>query len=228
MRIRIVSSKSSAAWRVERNLLRSAYCLWIKRWLDLLALAFLSPLILVIFAGVAVMVRSCLGRPLIFRQTRIGYREQPFVLTKFRTMLDARDANGNLLPDEQRLTAFGRFLRASSLDEIPTLWNVLRGEMSLVGPRPLLVEYLPLYDSIQRRRHEVKPGVTGLAQVSGRNAISWEKKFAYDVEYVHNVSLALDLKIGLLTIAQVFGRKGISHRGVATMPPFHGRSDDRR
>ncbi len=167
-------------------------------------------------------VRRRLGRPVLFRQFRPGLHGVPFEMVKFRTMTDARGPDGALLPDAQRLTAFGRFLRASSLDELPELWNVLRGEMSLVGPRPLLMEYLPLYSAEQRRRHEVRPGITGWAQVNGRNAVSWEEKFRLDVEYVDQQSLAMDLRILLLTVKRVLQRDGIHARGEVTMPRFTG------
>jgi lipopolysaccharide/colanic/teichoic acid biosynthesis glycosyltransferase/glycosyltransferase involved in cell wall biosynthesis len=173
-------------------------------------------------ALLAVAIRSRMGRPVLFRQTRIGEREAPFIFFKFRTMTQDRDAHGNLLPDERRLTAFGKFLRSSSLDEIPQLWNVMKGEMSLVGPRPLLPEYVPLYSQFQRQRHKVKPGITGLAQVTGRNSISWERKFELDVYYVEHCSLGLDLKILWMTVASVMGRKGISQQGHATALPFTG------
>lgn len=181
-------------------------------------LVVLAPLLLLL----AVLVALLLGRPVFFVQQRPGRHGRPFQLIKFRTMVDARDASGNLLPDAQRLTRFGRWLRATSLDELPQLWNVLKGDMSLVGPRPLLIEYLPLYSPVQARRHEVRPGITGWAQVNGRNDISWEEKFALDVWYVDNQSLLLDLKILLLTMLRVVQRKGISQRGHATAEKFMG------
>ena len=168
------------------------------------------------------LIRMLLGKPLLLRQLRIGRSEKPFTLVKFRTMTDERDEHGELLPDEMRLPSFGAFLRASSLDELPQLWNVLKGDMSLIGPRPLLPEYLPRYTPFQRQRHEVKPGITGLAQVNGRNALSWEKKFELDVEYVNRCSLSLDLKILWLTFATVLKRRGISQAGRATASPFLG------
>ena len=202
--------------------------LWWKPVLDIAlaapALVILSP----VFAIVAIAVRANLGSPVIFRQQRPGKHGRPFTLYKFRTMRDARDAQGALLPDARRLTRLGALLRATSLDELPELINVLRGEMSLVGPRPLLMEYLPLYSPEQRRRHDVRPGVTGWAQVNGRNALTWPEKFALDVEYVDRVSLALDLRILLLTIVSVARSEGISHHGHVTMQPFrggHGRDD---
>lgn len=195
---------------------------WWKRAFDvaltLPALVVLSP----VFALVALAVRASLGSPVIFRQQRPGKHERPFTLYKFRTMRDARDAQGALLPDARRLTRLGAFLRATSLDELPELINVLRGDMSLVGPRPLLMEYLPLYSPEQRRRHDVYPGVTGWAQVNGRNALTWREKFALDIEYVDRVSFGLDLRILLLTIASVVRSEGISHSGHVTMQPFRG------
>lgn len=170
----------------------------------------------------AVLIRCKLGNPVIFRQTRPGLRGQPFEMVKFRTMTDVRGSDGALLPDADRLTPFGRFLRETSLDELPELWNVLKGDMSLVGPRPLLLEYLPLYTPEQSRRHEVRPGVTGWAQVNGRNAISWEEKFELDVWYVDHQSLWLDVKILWLTVKKVLVRDGISAAGEATMGKFTG------
>lgn len=193
-----------------------------KRLFDFL-LALLALLLLALpLLVVALLVRCKLGSPVLFRQVRPGLHGQPFEMVKFRTMTDARGADGALLPDAVRLTPFGRFLRASSLDELPELWNVLKGEMSLVGPRPLLMEYVPLYSAEQYRRHEVRPGVTGWAQVNGRNAISWEQKFKLDVWYVEHQSLALDIKILWLTVKKVLLRDGISAAGDATMPKFKG------
>ena len=168
------------------------------------------------------LVRRKLGRPAFFRQVRPGLQGQPFEMVKFRTMTDARGPDGELLPDAVRLTPFGRFLRATSLDELPELWNVLKGDMSLVGPRPLLMEYLPLYSPEQARRHEVRPGITGWAQVNGRNAIGWEDKFTLDVWYVDHRSLWLDIKILWLTVKKVLVREGISADGEATMGRFTG------
>ena len=170
------------------------------------------------------LVRRKLGKPAFFRQMRPGLRGRPFEVIKFRTMTSARDVDGQLLPDAYRLTSFGQFLRATSLDELPELWNVLKGEMSLVGPRPLLMEYLPLYSAEQARRHEVRPGITGWAQVNGRNALSWEEKFKLDVWYVDNRTLWLDIKILWLTVRKVLVRDGISAAGEATMPRFTGSS----
>ena len=193
-----------------------------KRLFDILVavggLLVLLPVIVVI----AIIVRVRLGSPVIFSQDRPGRGEAIFRLRKFRTMTDQRGEEGNLLPDSERLTPFGQFLRRTSLDELPTLWNVLVGDMSLVGPRPLLVEYLPLYSDEQRRRHEVRPGITGWAQVNGRNAISWEDKFAYDVWYVDHASLALDFRILALTLGKVLRSEGISQPGEATMTRFTG------
>jgi lipopolysaccharide/colanic/teichoic acid biosynthesis glycosyltransferase len=199
---------------------------WTKRGIDLLVLIGLAPFLLVLFVSLAVLVRWRMGTPVFFKQVRIGYRDRPFTLVKFRTMVDLRDSDGKLLHEDQRQTSFGTFLRSSSLDELPTLWNVLRGDMTLVGPRPLLVDYLPLYDQVQRRRHDVLPGVTGWAQVNGRNAISWEQKFAYDVWYVDNISFLLDAKILWLTILKVLSRADITPPGMKSMPAFRGRSDD--
>jgi lipopolysaccharide/colanic/teichoic acid biosynthesis glycosyltransferase len=193
-----------------------------KRLFDLLASAFGLLILAVPLAVLAWLVRRKLGSPVLFSQVRPGLHGRPFLMVKFRTMTDERDANGVLLPDAQRLTAFGRFLRASSLDELPELWNVLRGDMSLVGPRPLLMEYLPLYTPEQARRHEVSPGITGWAQVNGRNAISWADKFALDVWYVDHRSLWLDVQILWRTVSKVLVRDGISAPGDATMPKFEG------
>lgn len=193
-----------------------------KRLIDIacsaLALIILSPLLLVL----ALLVRIRLGSPVLFRQERPGRMGKPFRMVKFRTMTDRRDAGGQLMPDADRLTPFGRWLRATSLDELPELWNVLRGDMSLIGPRPLLMQYLPLYSKEQWRRHLVRPGVTGWAQVNGRNALSWDEKFALDVWYVDHHNLWVDLKILFLTIKSVVGREGISAAGEATMPAFTG------
>ncbi|HHW40486.1 MAG TPA: sugar transferase [Syntrophomonadaceae bacterium] len=196
--------------------------LWIKRLIDFLGALFgllvLSPLMLII----AILVLVSMGAPVLFRQVRPGLHGKPFVLYKFRTMRDAFDGDGKPLPDDRRLTPLGRFLRNTSLDELPELYNVLKGEMSLVGPRPLLMEYLDRYTPEQARRHEVKPGITGWAQVHGRNALSWEEKFRLDVWYVNHRSLWLDIKILLLTLWKVLRREGISHSGHATMPEFKG------
>lgn len=193
-----------------------------KRLLDFLVVtASLLPLALPLLV-IALLVRCILGSPVFFFQTRAGMNGKPFELVKFRTMMDAREPDGQLLPDVERLTPFGRFLRSTSLDELPGLWNVLKGDMSLVGPRPLLMEYLPRYSPEQARRHEVRPGVTGWAQVNGRNALSWEEKFRLDGWYVDNQSLWLDFKILCLTVKKVLVRDGISAVGEATMAPFRG------
>ena len=180
----------------------------IKRLLDIIlsgvALIVLSPILLI----VAILVRTKLGSPVIFHQERPGKDEKIFTLCKFRTMTDGRDENGNLLPDEVRLTKFGKLLRSTSLDELPELWNIFKGDMSIVGPRPLLVRYLPYYTDEERKRHSVRPGLTGYAQINGRNALNWEDRFAYDLEYVENCSLGLDIKILFQTVGKVFKRSG--------------------
>ena len=186
--------------------------------ISLLALIVLSPVLIL----TAFLVNRKLGYPVIFKQPRPGIEEEIFLVYKFRTMTDKRDKNGNLLPDSVRLTKFGQLLRKLSLDELPQLWNVLKGDMSFVGPRPLLVEYLPLYNDRQARRHEVRPGITGWAQVNGRNAITWEQKFEYDVWYVENQSLTLDIKILFLTVKKVFISEGINQQGQATIEKFKG------
>jgi lipopolysaccharide/colanic/teichoic acid biosynthesis glycosyltransferase len=194
----------------------------VKRWIDVVvagvALFVLSPVI----AVTAACVRWKLGAPVLFAQTRPGRHGLPFQCYKFRSMTDTRGVDGALLPDEVRLTRFGKFLRATSADELPQLFNVLKGDMSLVGPRPLLMDYLPLYSAEQARRHDVRPGVTGYAQVNGRNAISWDDRLALDVSYVENRSFALDCKIILKSVAIVVGRRGIAQAGSATMPRFEG------
>ena len=194
----------------------------LKRLIDITAssaaLVALSP----VLAVTAYKVKKDLGSPVLFKQTRPGLNGKPFEMIKFRTMKDATDSDGNLLPDSERLTPFGQKLRSTSIDELPELWNVLKGDMSLVGPRPLLMEYLPLYNSEQARRHNVRPGVTGYAQVNGRNAISWEQKFALDTWYVDNQSLWLDFKILAKTVKQVLIKDGISAEGEATMSKFTG------
>lgn len=183
-----------------------------------LALILLSPVII----WTSWKVRKHLGAPVVFRQSRPGLNARPFELVKFRSMRDATDSKGSPLPDAERLTPFGHFLRASSLDELPELWSVLKGDMSLVGPRPLLNEYLPLYNAEQARRHEVRPGITGWAQVNGRNSLSWEEKFKLDVWYVDNHSVWLDFKILFMTVKKVLIREGISADGEVTMPKFSG------
>lgn len=193
-----------------------------KRFFDVILAVSALFLLCIPLILLAVMTRIKLGSPVLFRQLRPGLQGKPFEMVKFRTMTDARDSTGQLLSDADRLPAFGRFLRASSLDELPELWNVLRGDMSLVGPRPLLTEYLPLYTTEQSRRHEVRPGITGWAQVNGRNALSWEEKFKLDVWYVDNRSMRLDIKILWLTVRKVLARDGISAAGEATMTRFSG------
>ena len=188
---------------------------------SLAALIVLSPVIL----ALAAVVRVRLGSPVLFKQARPGLDAEPFKMVKFRTMSDEQDADGMSLPDEERLSRLGHFLRATSLDELPELWNVLRGDMSLVGPRPLLMEYLDLYTPEQARRHTVRPGITGWAQVNGRNALTWSEKFELDLWYVDNRSFWLDLKILWLTLMKVLSREGISHDGHATMEPFRGTQD---
>lgn len=186
--------------------------------LSLFAIIVLSPLLIVI----AILVKIKLGSPVLFKQERPGLNGKIFTLYKFRTMTDYRDADGELLPNHIRLTKFGRILRSTSLDELPEFFNVIKGDMSLIGPRPLLVEYLPLYNDHQKRRHEVRPGLSGLAQVNGRNAISWEEKFDYDVAYVENISFILDCKIMARTLLKVFKREGINSSDYVTMEKFRG------
>lgn len=195
-----------------------------KRVIDIICatigLAALGPMMLLI----AILVRRKLGKPVLFRQVRPGLDGKPFEMLKFRTMRDACDKHGNPLPDEQRITPFGQFLRSTSIDELPELINVIRGEMSLVGPRPLLTEYLPLYSEEQKHRHDVRPGITGWAQINGRNAISWKKKFELDLWYVKNQSFGLDIKILFLTLWKVFKRSGISQQGRLTIEKFNGKN----
>jgi len=195
---------------------------WGKRVLDRTGAALLLVVASPLLAVIAVLVRARLGRPVLFRQPRPGLHGRPFTLLKFRTMTDARDRDGVLLPDADRLTRLGRALRASSLDELPELVNVVRGHMSLVGPRPLLMEYLDRYSTEQMRRHDVRPGITGWTQVSGRNALSWDEKFALDVWYVDHWSFALDLRILARTVPSLLARRGINRPGHATMPNFRG------
>ena len=198
------------------------YAKYFKRVLDfllsLIAIIILSPVLLII----AILVRIKLGSPVLFKQERPGKNEKIFTLYKFRTMTDKKDEKGNLLPDEDRLTKFGKILRSTSLDELPELFNILKGDMSIVGPRPLLVEYLELYNEEQKHRHDVRPGLTGLAQISGRNSISWEEKFKDDIKYVNKVTFINDVKIILKTIVKVFKREGISQEGNATIEKFTG------
>lgn len=200
---------------------------YIKRFLDftlsLLALIFLSPVMLII----AILVRIKLGTPVIFKQQRPGKNEKIFTLYKFRTMTDKKDENGNLLPDSERLTKFGKLLRSTSLDELPELVNIIKGDMAIVGPRPLLVGYLPLYNEKQKHRHDVRPGLTGLAQVNGRNSISWEEKFKDDLKYVNKITFMGDTKIILKTVGKVFKREGISQENSATMEKFQGSKENK-
>lgn len=208
--------------RIMQNSKAGIYRRIIKRPMDfilsLISIIALSPILLV----VAILVKVKLGGPVLFKQKRPGLNERIFTMYKFRTMTNERDQNGELLPDSVRLTKFGRFLRSTSLDELPELFNILKGDMSIIGPRPLLVQYLPLYNDHQKRRHKVRPGLSGLAQVSGRNAISWEDKFNLDVKYVNNVSFIEDWKIIFLTIKKVFAREDINSGTTATMEPFKG------
>ena len=188
--------------------------------LALILIIVFSPIMLI----TAILIYLKMGRPIIFTQERPGYKGKIFKIYKFRTMTNEKDENGNLLPDEKRLKGIGKVIRSLSLDELPQLFNVLKGDMSFIGPRPLLVEYLPLYNEEQKKRHDVLPGITGLAQVNGRNAISWKKKFEYDVEYVNNLSFLMDMKIIFLTIQKVIKRDGISQEGNATMEKFNGKN----
>jgi sugar transferase EpsL len=196
----------------------------VKRGIDLILVSIALLVLLPVLLVVAILVKVKLGSPVLFAQERPGYQGKSFMMYKFRTMTDERDSEGNLLPDSGRLTPFGKFLRSSSLDELPELFNVLKGDMSLVGPRPLLMRYLDRYTPEQARRHEVKPGITGWAQINGRNAIDWEEKFKLDVWYVDNLSFRLDCKILFGTFGKVFNREGISQAGVATMEEFKGNS----
>lgn len=193
-----------------------------KRLFDVVCAAVALVLLSPVLAVVAWLIRRQMGSPVLFRQMRPGLKGTPFMMVKFRTMRDAMDANGEPLPDGERLTRLGQFLRATSLDELPELWNVLKGDMSLVGPRPLLMEYLPLYSPREFRRHDVRPGVTGWAQVNGRNSLSWQQKFEMDVWYVENRSFWLDLRILWMTVKKVLLRDGISAQGQATMEKFRG------
>jgi lipopolysaccharide/colanic/teichoic acid biosynthesis glycosyltransferase len=193
-----------------------------KRLFDIVVSMISIVLLIPLFGILYIFIWINLGTPVLFSQSRPGFKGKPFVMYKFRTMRDAVDENGMLLPDAFRLTIFGKFLRSTSLDELPELWNVLKGEMSLVGPRPLLMEYLPLYSVEQARRHEVLPGITGWAQINGRNSLSWDEKFKLDLWYVDNQSFYLDIKILFLTLKKIFIREGISAEGVATMNKFTG------
>ncbi|ART78206.1 sugar transferase [Sutcliffiella horikoshii] len=202
----------------------SIYRRYFKRPMDILLSLFAIIILTIIpvIPVVAILVKLKLGSPIIFKQARPGLNEKVFNMYKFRTMTDERDENGELLPDSVRLTNFGMFLRSTSLDELPELINILKGDMSIIGPRPLLIQYLSLYDNNQKRRHEVRPGLSGLAQVNGRNAISWENKFTLDVHYVENVSFLGDWKLIFLTLKKVFVREGINSEAAATMEPFRG------
>ena len=207
---------------------KGIYEKYIKRILDfscsLLALIVVSPILLI----TALLVRIKLGSPVLFKQARPGLNEKIFTVYKFRTMTDERDENRELLPDEVRLTKFGQFLRSTSLDELPELINILKGDMSIIGPRPLLVRYLPLYNEEQRHRHDVRPGLSGWAQVNGRNCVSWTEKFRYDVEYVNNISFIMDIKIIFMTVKSVIKREGISSETSVTMEPFCGNEQEGR
>lgn len=196
----------------------------LKRVIDFILALFLFILCMPLFLVLAILIYGFLGWPIVFTQLRPGLHGQVFKIIKFRSMNNARDSEGNLLPDAQRLTRFGKFLRRTSLDELPELWNVLKGDMSFVGPRPLLVDYLPLYNDEQRRRHEVRPGITGWAQVNGRNSISWADKFGLDVWYVDHLSFGLDLRILAITFLKVLCQSGINQRGQVTMEKFNGRN----
>lgn len=195
---------------------------YIKRILDIISSLFAIIILSPLLAVTAVLVKTKLGSPVLFRQKRPGKDEKIFTLMKFRTMTDEREENGELLPDEVRLTKFGKFLRSTSIDELPELFNILKGDMSVIGPRPLLVEYIPRYNEHQHRRHEVRPGLSGWAQVNGRNTVSWEDKFDMDVHYVDNYSLAMDVKILFMTVLNVLKREGISSETSATMEVFMG------
>lgn len=199
-----------------------------KRVMDVCAAVSLLLVLAPLFAVMSLIIKHTMGSPVIFKQMRPGFQGKPFVIYKYRTMTDARDSAGNLLPDEQRLTGMGSWMRKWSIDELPQLWNVLKGELSLVGPRPLLMEYLPRYSKEQARRHDVKPGITGWAQINGRNAICWEEKFKLDVWYVDNWSFWLDMKILLMTAIRVAASSGISNPGHATMPDFEGTKPEKR
>jgi len=217
----MTESKAKGEVRVKKGIYRR----FLKRPMDfilsLMAIIVLSPVLII----VAILVRFKLGSPVLFKQKRPGLNEKIFTMYKFRTMTDEKDENGELLPDSVRLTKFGRMLRSTSLDELPELFNILKGDMSIVGPRPLLIEYLPLYNEKQKHRHDVRPGLSGLAQVNGRNAISWEDKFDYDVEYVDKISFSMDLKLIVQTFLKVFKREGVNKSENVTMEKFKGTSN---
>ncbi|WP_169972994.1 MULTISPECIES: sugar transferase [unclassified Campylobacter] len=198
------------------------YKAFFKRFLDILGSVVLITITLPIMIVVAILIYFKLSKSVIFTQARPGLNAKIFKIYKFKTMSEERDENGELLPDEQRLTKFGKTIRSLSLDELPQLFNVLKGDMSFIGPRPLLIEYLPLYNARQAKRHNVRPGITGLAQVNGRNAISWEQKFKFDVEYVENLSFTMDVKIALMTVKKVLNRSGVSKEGHVTTEKFDG------
>jgi lipopolysaccharide/colanic/teichoic acid biosynthesis glycosyltransferase len=214
--------KSNKKYNVNYTIKGNFYKKYIKRALDFVLSLVSITLLCPVFLILVLLVRIKLGSPVIFKQERPGLNEKIFTLYKFRTMTDKRGDNGELLPDSVRLTGFGKFLRSTSLDELPELWNIIKGDMSIIGPRPLLVQYLPLYNEHQRRRHEVRPGLSGLAQVNGRNAISWEEKFDFDVKYVDNVNFIEDCMIILLTIKKVLIREGINSDTSVTVEPFSG------
>jgi sugar transferase EpsL len=197
-----------------------------KRINDLILLCLIAPFALPMVLLTAIAVLFALGRPVIFKQARPGFKGQIFMMWKFRSMTNDRNSQGEFLPDEKRLTRLGRFIRATSLDELPCMWNLLKGDITLVGPRPLLTSYLPLYSARQMQRHNVRPGITGWAQVNGRNNLTWEEKFELDLWYIDNQSFWLDMKILVLTIWKVLARKDINQDGSATMPPFKGTPSD--
>lgn len=210
---------------VQQHIPAGVYRKYVKRLIDVILSTCAIIVFLPVLLAVSLLVKLMLGSPVIFKQDRVGLNEKIFTIYKFRTMTDAKSKTGELLPDEVRLTKLGQFLRSSSIDELPEFLNVLKGDMSLIGPRPLLLEYLPLYNESQKRRHLVRPGLSGLAQVNGRNAISWEDKFNLDVQYVDNVNIIDDCKIIFLTVKNVLLRKGINSDTAATMEPFRGSSE---
>lgn len=225
-RLRIASNSGEDEMKTEYKA-RGIYELYLKRLLDIICAVVTLAVFWWLYIILAVLVKIRLGSPILFKQERPGKSEKIFTLYKFRTMTDERDPSGELLPDEVRLTRFGKILRAMSLDELPEVFNILKGDMSIVGPRPLLVQYLPLYNDFQKRRHEVRSGLTGYAQVHGRNAITWEEKFRLDVYYVDHVSFLMDVKVILQTVKKVFTREGIHGANTETMEPFKGEYDER-